>query len=206
MSKRLNKETIEKLQELKSLGLTLRTIAKQFGISAQTVLIHTKGIKSIKTIKKCSFPGCQRKHSSKGLCVGHWFQNKKYGFLRPITTGETLEERFWRQVKKPENKDGCWLWIGTGRGKGYGSFYYKRNYMAHRISYELHKGKIGKGMQLDHLCRNKACVNPDHLEIVTNIENMRRMKFYYNILNEIDRLRNLVWSLGGNPDTNILPN
>lgn len=69
---------------------------------------------------------------------------------------------------------GCWVWRGCKRN-GYG-FARKdhRNVMAHRRMYELHVGPIHEGMQLDHLCRNRACVNPEHLEVVTQTVNIRR--------------------------------
>lgn len=71
---------------------------------------------------------------------------------------------------------GCWEWKGAKAGKGYGAIRVeaKRNAPAHRVAYELIEGPIPEGLQLDHLCRNHACVNPAHLEPVTNRENQLR--------------------------------
>lgn len=75
-------------------------------------------------------------------------------------------ENFWSKVDISSDRE-CWLWKGTKNPDGYGLFRVdKIKVGAHRFSYELHKGKIPKGLQIDHLCRNRACVNPDHLEAV----------------------------------------
>lgn len=83
-------------------------------------------------------------------------------------------ERFWNNISKT---DTCWLWIGYKMNKGYGFFSMdNRPYLSHRISYQIHKGDIPKELELDHLCRIRHCVNPDHLEAVAHSENMARGK------------------------------
>jgi len=78
---------------------------------------------------------------------------------------------FWDNVDKSFE---CWTWKGTTLN-GYGTFYDgKKSVFAHRQSYELIKGNIPDGLQLDHLCRNRLCVNPEHLEPVTCKENINR--------------------------------
>ena len=80
---------------------------------------------------------------------------------------------FWTRVDKTE--DGCWLWTSTLDSNGYGVFSMANvKQRAHRMSYELVHGPIAEGMQLDHLCRVRHCLNPEHLEAVTQAENVRR--------------------------------
>jgi hypothetical protein len=68
----------------------------------------------------------------------------------------------------------CWEWIGC-LNSGYGEFMLNgKKWRAHRYFYEHYKGKIPEGLHIDHLCSNKKCVNPDHLEAVTPRENNRR--------------------------------
>lgn len=81
-------------------------------------------------------------------------------------------EKFWSKVEKTKT---CWNWIGYKNIKGYGRFWInKTTLMAHRLSYELSKGEIPTGLEIDHLCRNRSCVNPAHLEVVTYKENQLR--------------------------------
>jgi len=74
-----------------------------------------------------------------------------------------------------EPNSGCWLWLGTTNGRDYGSLTRGNKVrLAHRLSYERHKGAIPEGLQIDHLCRVPSCINPDHLEAVTSRENTLR--------------------------------
>ncbi len=84
----------------------------------------------------------------------------------------TEAERFWAKVEKT---DGCWLWTGAENGRGYGTFWSEGMVVrAHRWAYGHLAGPIPDGLDLDHLCRVKSCVNPDHLEPVTHRVNVRR--------------------------------
>lgn len=84
----------------------------------------------------------------------------------------TDEERILGRIKKTP---GCWIWLGDTSDRGYGHVnYQKRKYLAHRAVYTILVGPIPKGLTLDHLCRNTSCVNPKHIEPVTQRENVLR--------------------------------
>jgi HNH endonuclease len=72
--------------------------------------------------------------------------------------------------------DGCWEWTGARKDNGYGTVSHpgRRTANAHRVVYELLEGPIPEGLDLDHLCRNRGCVKPGHLEAVTRKENLNR--------------------------------
>ena len=90
-----------------------------------------------------------------------------------VNYGDYILERFWEKIKV-NNQNGCWEWQGS-TSQGYGNITInKKRYQTHRLAYETNKGLIPKGMELDHLCRNRICCNPEHLEVVSKEENIRR--------------------------------
>ena len=119
----------------------------------------------------CSVDGCSRTFHARGMCDVHYRRWKRHGDTTALiryNTG-TAEQRFWAKVEKTDN---CWNWIaGTVTGYGLHSAGGKR-VLAHRFAYELLVGAIPAGMQLDHRCHNRRCVNPDHLRPVTNGQNV----------------------------------
>jgi hypothetical protein len=85
---------------------------------------------------------------------------------------EKIKERFDSKVLKTES---CWIWQASKNDRNYGMFWLNGRYVrAHRISYMMHYGNLEKNFVIDHLCRNTLCVNPKHLEQVTQKENVRR--------------------------------
>ena len=85
----------------------------------------------------------------------------------------TIPERFWSKVEFTES---CWLWRDSHRHLGYGVFWIwkKKRTGAHRFAYEFCVGPIPEGLTIDHLCRVRHCVRPDHLEPVTHRDNILR--------------------------------
>lgn len=82
------------------------------------------------------------------------------------------EARFWEKVDKSAD---CWAWLASTNEDGYGRFTLaERQRGAHRVAYEWLVGPVPKGLVIDHLCKNRACVNPAHMQPVTNRENVLR--------------------------------
>ncbi|WP_086846973.1 HNH endonuclease signature motif containing protein [Amycolatopsis kentuckyensis] len=87
-----------------------------------------------------------------------------------MTKRRDPEARFWEKVDRSGD---CWLWTKTTNHDGYGRFWVDRvGYLAHRFSYQLRHGEIPKGLVLDHLCRVRTCVRPEHLEPKTDRDNI----------------------------------
>lgn len=123
----------------------------------------------------CCVEGCQKPVNALGMCSTHYMQQRRAGLL-PIGTRArgTAEERFLRHIEKT---DSCWNWTGRLVGKGYGSLGLggagAKGILAHRLSYQMHKGEIPEGMVVMHKCDNPRCVNPDHLDVGTQSQNIK---------------------------------
>ena len=131
--------------------------------------------------KPCKIDGCPELARAKGMCWKHRARFDAYGdalampkrFSDPV---DALNAGTDRNGPIPEHRPDlgpCWIWTKSTNGK-YGTIKVDRFKYAHRFSYEIHKGPIPAGLVIDHLCRTWLCVNPDHLEAVTNRENLNR--------------------------------
>lgn len=125
---------------------------------------------------ECSVQGCTRKHEARGYCHTHYIAKRRSGELTNINRplGLSVQEAFlWkcqRLVANPET--GCVEWTGSRMSNGYGLIHHSGSmYGAHRVAYEIAHGSIPDGMLIDHVCRNRACVNALHLRLATKAQN-----------------------------------
>ncbi len=118
----------------------------------------------------CELANCSRpsRYVGPGLCELHYSRKKKFGSTE-LPVGLTDEERFWAGVD-PCRTDGCMMWI-KGTSKGYGVFTLGGETIK---AYWFLAGKAPKGLEWDHLCRNRRCVWPEHLEAVPKRVNILR--------------------------------
>lgn len=122
----------------------------------------------------CVVPGCGRRRTARSWCHSHYEQWRRRGITPSEPILDTPARRLMAKVEK--RPDGCWIWTGSTGGDGrYGRIHFEgRNRPAHRVAYILLVGPVSEDDVLDHLCRVTLCVNPTHLEPVTQAENIRR--------------------------------
>lgn len=134
------------------------------------------------TLRTCSVEEesvyCGRPARKRGWCTMHYQRWQATGDPLGKIASKPAEQRFWPRVDKNGPvlirrpvRGPCWMWTGTRTKQGYGKFYaFETRMLAHHFL----TGKPPELLEYDHLCRNPSCVNPDHLELVTRLINMRR--------------------------------
>ena len=125
----------------------------------------------------CSIESCNNSNYCRTWCRPHYRKWERTGdpnYDAAATRYKNLTEKVMSRIDK-NDPNGCWIWIGYINEGGYGRVTaWGKPRLAHRLVYQIEIGTIPEGLVLDHLCRNRKCVNPKHLEPVTSGENTRR--------------------------------
>ena len=144
----------------------------------------------------CKHPGCSRpKGKALGYCNAHYARQAKGKDMdAPIRNKwASDEERFWTKVDKSGT---CWRWTGATH-RGYGIFrLHGQSRLAHRVANAWERGEIPEGAQLDHMCHNRSCINPEHIRFAdweTNGQNRARAN-----KNSKTGIRGVYWNKGRN--------
>lgn len=139
----------------------------------------------------CTFEGCAKPIHAKGYCGQHYLRVQRYGDVNATAfiKGDDVA-RFAQYVNKTKT---CWNWTGGTDRLGYGKFKLNRKEeAAHRVSYGWEIGPIPDGMEIDHRCHNRSCVNPGHLRAVTRKQNMENLSGPYR--SNTSGVRGVSWS------------
>ena len=123
-------------------------------------------------MKTCNIEGCSNRHEARGWCDRHYWRWRAHG--DPLGGGEryaTPEEAFLARTE-PLLWSGCVVWTGGTNSRGYGSLGVDgRMVRAHRYAWEREHGPIPDGMEVDHICWERSCVNTEHLRLATRAQN-----------------------------------
>jgi hypothetical protein len=133
-------------------------------------------VRRYKADDACSIQGCEGTPLARGWCQLHYGRWTKHGDPQATTwRSKPAAERLRDRVVIGDG--GCWELHGTRNSSGYAWHTVNgRKVLAHRFSYESFVGPIPLGLEIDHLCRNRICCNPEHLEPVTRVENLARSR------------------------------
>ena len=124
----------------------------------------------------CTVDDCAGQVKARGLCKPHYQRWQRSGST-DLRKPELFMTPIQRIHAKARLSGDCWLWTGAVDAGGYAHFRHDgRTQKAHRVVWELLNGAVPDGLELDHLCNVRHCVNPAHLEPVTHAENMRRAR------------------------------
>ncbi|EHK3197050.1 HNH endonuclease [Enterobacter hormaechei] len=122
----------------------------------------------------CNVSGCCNKVLARNLCNKHYIRMRKFG--DPLAGKDRFSSPEVRFEFSTEISGECLLWTGAKNSKGYPQLKSEgRIISAHRYAWEREKGQIPDGMEIDHICRNRACVNVNHLRLATRSQNMQNL-------------------------------
>lgn len=122
---------------------------------------------------ECAVDRCERPVRSRGMCSAHYQRWMRKGDTRSTVIRDDPATRFWSKTTR--SAEGCRLWTGYITPLGYGRFKINGEMRpTHQVAFELVNGPVEDGYEPDHRCRQRACVEPSHLEAVTHRENTHR--------------------------------